>query len=315
MCRSMAIQAPNIQRTSPNGWRWNNYFPELTDRKGQLMQLQSSWRFDSPGALPPTAVREFEQLVGKIAAQGKRWAILEHFKRYFAGAAGSTASRSSSESWAESDLDRFMSQAAENAPLFIEAFWEGCEALNSDVDIAVPDTSRINRILSEHSVGYEIRPPALVITGIHQPIPVPDRYQSLDEQAQEIIQQSLQQSERMLAEGHYRQAVQEILWLMESVVTAFKGLSAGQDTIEGKYFNKIVSELRSKRKGQAIDQVLAWLTTMHGYLSSPTGGGVRHGVDLKSGITIDADEGRLYCNLIRSYVTFLMAEHERMTRV
>ena len=42
--------------------------------------------------------------------------------------------------------------------------------------------------------------------------------------------------------------------------------------------------------------------------------GVRHGVDLKSGITIDNDEGRLYCNLIRSYVTFLMAEHERMTR-
>jgi hypothetical protein len=28
----------------------------------------------------------------------------------------------------------------------------------------------------------------------------------------------------------------------------------------------------------------------------------------------DAHEGRLYCNLIRSYVTFLMAEHDRMSR-
>ncbi len=278
------------------------------------MKLQGPWRFDSPGAMPPEAVREFDVLVGKVAAQGNRWAILEHFKRYFAGAAGATASRSSSESWAESDLDRLMSQAAENAPLFIEAFYDGCEALNGETDITVPDAGRINRILSEHSVGYEIRPPALVAVGLHQPIPVPARYQSLDEQAQEIVQQSLQQSEKLLAEGHPRQAVQEILWLMESVVTAFKGLGTGEDTIEAKYFNKIVGELRNKRKGQTIEQVLAWLTTLHGYLSSPTGGGVRHGVDLKSGITIDADEGRLYCNLIRSYVTFLMAEHERMSR-
>jgi hypothetical protein len=52
---------------------------------------------------------------------------------------------------------------------------------------------------------------------------------------------------------------------------------------------------------------------LHGYLSSPTGG-VRHGADLKSGITIDADEGRLYYNLIRSYATFLMAEHDCMSR-
>lgn len=101
---------------------------------------------------------------------------------------------------------------------------------------------------------------------------------------------------------------------MESVVTAFKGLSTGSATIEEKYFNKIAQELRTKKKGHTIEQVLAWLTTLHGYLSSPTGGGVRHGVDLKSGITVNPDEGRLYCNLIRSYVTFLMTEHDRMSR-
>ncbi|WP_246505823.1 hypothetical protein [Mesorhizobium silamurunense] len=234
--------------------------------------------------------------------------MLEHFKGYF-GASGS----SSSESWAESDLNTFMWQTAENAPLFIEASYEGCEALRSD-DIAVPDVGRMNRILSEHGIGYEIRPPELIAVGLHQPIAVPERYQSLDEQAQDIVQQSLRPSERLLAEGHSRQAVQEILWLMESVVTAFKSLSTGSTTIEEKYFNKIAQELRTKKKGQTIEQVLAWLTTLHGYLSSPTGGGVRHGVDLKSGITINVDEGRLYCNLIRSYVTFLMAEHYRMSR-
>lgn len=109
------------------------------------------------------------------------------------------------------------------------------------------------------------------------------------------MQQSLLQAER-LTEGHPRQAVQEVLWLMESVVTAFKGLSTGDATIEEKYVNKIANELRNKKKGQTIEQVLSWLTPLHGYLSSPTGGGVRHGVGLKSGITINADEERLYCN-------------------
>jgi len=280
------------------------------------MQLQGPWRFDSPGAMPLEAVREFDTLVGRVAAQGNRWAILEHFKGYFAGAAGATTSRSSSESWAESDLDRLMSQAAENAPLFIEAFYDGCESLRSEADLTVPEVGRINRILSEHGVGYEIRPPALVAVGLHQPIPVPERYQSLDEQAQEIVQQSLQQSEKLLAEGHPRQAVQEIL-VANGIgrKPRFKRPRAQARTrSKPNTSTKYAQELRTKRKGQTIEQVLSWLTTLHGYLSSPTGGGVRHGADLKSGITINADEGRLYCNLIRSYVTFLMSEHERMSR-
>ncbi len=72
----------------------------------------------------------------------------------------------------------------------------------------------------------------------------------------------------------------------------FKGLSAGETTIEAKYFNRIAIELRTKMKGQTIEQVLTWLTTLHGYLSSPTGGGVRHGVDLKSGRTTFGNSGR-----------------------
>lgn len=274
-----------------------------------MMQMEPSWRFDSPGPLPIEAVRAFDTLIDQVVAQGDRWDMREHFKSHFGG-----VDRSSSESWALSDLRGLMRRKAENAPLFIEAFYEACEELRGEGGIAVPDVGRMNRILREHDVRYEIQPPALVAVGLHQPIAVPERYPSLDEQAQDTVQNALLQSEKLLAEGHPRQAVQEILWMMESVVTAFKGLSTGEATIEGKYFNKIVQELRAHKKGQTIEQVVGWLTALHGYLSSPTGGGVRHGVDLKSGITIDADEGRLYCNLIRSYVTFLMAEHARMRR-
>lgn len=108
--------------------------------------------------------------------------------------------------------------------------------------------------------------------------------------------------------------MQEILWLMESVMTAFRGLSMGDATVEEKYFNKIAGELKRNQKGSTLEQVLTWLGALHGYLSSPTGGGIRHGADLKSDISIGPADGRLYCNLIRSYVTFLMSEHERLSR-
>jgi hypothetical protein len=278
-----------------------------------MLKFNGAWRFDSPGAVPGGVVREFAALLGKIAAQGNQKGVLEHFKRYFAGAAGTTASYSSNTSWAEADLDDYMNQAAHNAPLFIEAFYDACEALKAR-DFAVPDVARMNRVLFDCKAGYEIRPPDLISGQAQVPIIVPERPPSLDEQAQDIIQKSLKDSEQLLAEGRCRPAVQEILWLLETVSTAFRGIDLGGGTVQGKYFNKIADDLRRQSKGNILDQVLNWTTTLHGYLSSPTGGGIRHGADLKADIVIQPNEARLFCNLIRSYITFLMAEHERLSK-
>ena len=86
--------------------------------------------------------------------------------------------------------------------------------------------------------------------------------------------------------------------LLETVSTAFQGLSAGAGTIQGKYFNKIAADLSKHQRGRTVEQVLSWMTTLHGYLSSPTGGGIRHGTNLNAGIPLHADEARLFCNLI-----------------
>jgi hypothetical protein len=83
-----------------------------------MLNFSGTWRFDSPGEIPYRVVEEFSTLIGKIAAQADRQTILEHFKNYFAGAAGTTSSWSSSVGWAETDLDHHMRQAATNAPLF-----------------------------------------------------------------------------------------------------------------------------------------------------------------------------------------------------
>jgi hypothetical protein len=280
-----------------------------------MLKFNGSWRFDSPGKVPNGVVTGFSELIGKIATQGDRQTTLEHFKSYFGDAAGTATSWSSSASWAESDLYSYMDQAAGNAPLFIEAFYDACETLRKKhPEFAVPDVNRINRVLLENEADYEIQPPDLISRNPQTPIDVPDRAASLDEQAREIIQKSLKDSEQLLSEGRHRQAVQEILWLLETVSTAFQGLDMGIGTVQGKYFNKIAEDLRKHHTGTTLDQVLSWVTTLHGYLSSPTGGGIRHGANLKAGVAIQPNEARLFCNLIRSYISFLMAEHERLSK-
>jgi hypothetical protein len=61
-----------------------------------------------------------------------------------------------------------------------------------------------------------------------------------------------------------------------------------------------------------LDFALNGITQLHGYLSSPTGGGVRHGLDCVEGIPMNSGEARLFCNLIRSYADYLLHEHERI---
>lgn len=272
------------------------------------------WRFDSPGRIPGQVESEFSDLIGKMANQGDAQDVLEHFKSYFASAAGITStSWSSSISWAQTDLQNYMEQAAENAPLFIEAFYDGCESLRKK-DIDVPDLKVINRSLRKHDAGYEIQPPYLIShISDDSPVEVPDEPASLDQQAREIIQASLSQSEELLSEGKSRPAVQEILWLLESVSTVFQGIKTEKGTVQGKYFNKIVEDLRKHNQGTTLDQVLDWIVKLHGYLSSTTGGGIRHGAHLKSGVATKPQEARLFCNLIRSYILFLIAEHQRLT--
>jgi hypothetical protein len=280
-----------------------------------MLVFDKAWRFDSPGELPQDAVNAIDDLVSRIVAQGQsRQGLLEHFKRHFARAGGYTTSWSSSESWSQSDLDSAMRHAANSAPLFIEAFYDACAELNqTEPTIALPDLARINRALFESDAGYEIQPPNLVATNGQAPICAPEPVASFTQQAQDRIQTSLAESDRLLAEGRDRQAVQEVLWLLESIATVFQGLEIETGTVQGKYFNKIAEDLKRHHKGKQLEQVLTWTMQLHGYLSSPTGGGVRHGADLRAEITILPHEARLYCNLIRSYIYFLMSEHDRLS--
>jgi hypothetical protein len=169
-------------------------------------------------------------------------------------------------------------------------------------------------VLAKHNVGFEIRGDRLALRGEERPlIEVGPPHPDIGEQAGELIRDSLSRAEELLQQRRGREAVQESLWLMETASTAFKGMETEKGTVEGRYFNEIVKELRGTQD-DTLDHVLRWVATLHSYLSSPTGGGVRHGLDLSEGAAITENAARLVCNLIRSYVGFLLVEHERMTR-
>ena len=274
--------------------------------------FDASWRFEAPsGEVPNKLINEFLRQIALIATHRPGQATLEHFKSYFAAAAGTTSTSSSSAGWAQSDLNSYMQQASLNVPLFIEAFFEGCEAFRRK-GVAVPDVRLINRLIAESEVPYRIDPPALVFTGQGVvPVAVEHATPSIDKQALETLHNAISTSEQMLADGKGRQAVQEILWVLETIATAFRGLDTDTGTVQGKYFNKIVADLKTQNDGKHMHQVLSWIMTLHGYLSSPTGGGIRHGADVAALQSLQLHEARLFCNLIRSYVNYLIDEHTR----
>lgn len=283
-------------------------------RIDQMLNINPDWHFDSPGPIAGSVEHDFGNFITRMGAQGGQ-VVLECFKRHFASAANVQYYPSTNQSWAQTDLERVMTSAADNAPLFIVAFVSACEELiEKYTGLAIPDVTRINRTLSEGGAGYEIRGDDLVATSVPATISVPTSPPSLDHQAQAIIEKSLADADRALSEGNGRQAVQELLWLLETIATAFRDLPTADGTVQGKYFNKIVGKLRAGSRGMHQEQIIGWMLTLHGFLSAPSGGGVRHGLDLASGEPADIDEARLYCNLIRSYISYLITAHARLTK-
>lgn len=224
------------------------------------LKYPSSWRFSRSKdvIIHDSATSEFFNLIGKIAAQGDRWWFLERFKGFFANAAGSTSNQSSSESWAETDLQSYMRELATNPPLFLEAFYDACQSFQN-TQYEVPDVKLINDICHEYNIGYQIIPPDLKKLDTNQEvIPVPDTLPTLAESSVQLLQESLNRAEQLLSEKRPREAVQEMLWVLESITTAFKGVPLASGIVKGKYFNDITKELRKGYQGTTLERMLDW---------------------------------------------------------
>lgn len=295
-----------------------------------MLEFNQRWRVTPPEndesnlrSIPTESIDDFFSWISRITfsiGSENRKEVLEHFKNVFSQASGKPNYESSSVSWAESDLRSLMGDvASENAPVFIDAFWTASQTITdkfSWVDpskILVPSEDDLNQLLKKFNIGYVIKADSLEIKNDdHKLIQIPETELSLEEETVLKIRKSLDDADKLLLQGNHRAALQEALWLLESVATVFQGHETELHSVEGKYFNKIIKDLKTAYKGQNIEMILKWITNLHGYLSSPTGGGVRHGLDLNKGIEISPNEAKLYCNLIRSYTSFLLSEYKRL---
>lgn len=139
----------------------------------------ADWRFKRPAdteAVAQTAIDAFLALAVRISAGSSQpQTVLETFKANFARGAGLESSRSSSESWARSDLETQMQAAAANPVLFVDAIWNSCETLRGN-GLAVPNVIIINDLLSECQVPVVVDPPHLRVLPrpVMPPPAVPD---------------------------------------------------------------------------------------------------------------------------------------------
>lgn len=266
--------------------------------------------------MPDGAVEAYVGLIGQIASQRVPKVIKERFKQAFCTAGSIPYYPSSSDRFIDEDLRSAAYAAAPNAPVFIDAFDTVLNGLQrQDPALGVPDDTHVNRLLAEHEVGFRIERPRLVAASAEFDVPVPTGPLSLDEEARNLILRSLTESERALGENRLLDAVQNVLWLLETFSTAFRNPNLTGGPIQQSYFNKIINRLREKGDTNGHQsRILDWMMDLHGYLSAPAGGGVRHGTDISRGRPLDADEARLFCNLARSYLVYLISEYERLAR-
>jgi len=264
--------------------------------------------------MPDGGVEAYIGLIGQIASQRIPKSIKERFKQAFCAVGAIPYYASSSDRFIDEDLRAAAYAAATNAPLFIDAFDTVVGGLQrQDSALGVPDDAHLNRVLAEHHAGFRIDRPRLISTTGEFDVSVITQPLSLDEQARNLVLNSLTESERALAENRLLDAVQNVLWLLETFSTAFRNPNLSGGPIQQSYFNKIVYRLREKGDANGHQsRILDWMMELHGYLSAPAGGGIRHGTDLASGRPLDPDEARLFCNLTRSYLVYLISEYERL---
>lgn len=286
-----------------------------------ILQFDGRWRFTPPQdgqfqnqSISSSAVDEFFGIILRVSSQGDSQTILEHFKGHFSIAIGTAHVRSSNERWAQADLKSLMEEAAAIAPMFIDVLYDGLHTLSRQhPEYAIPTDNQLNEILTKHNIGYEIVNNELRLRDQTTPL-VRLEIETIEREqdTMDILLRSISLSEDLLSQGRAREAVQESLWLLETISTAFRGQRTSDGTVQGRFFNQIIQSLRTIHRGTTLDRVLQWAESLYGYLSSPTGGGVRHGLDLTEGQELSINEARLFCNLIRSYTNYLISEYRRI---
>jgi hypothetical protein len=202
-----------------------------------------------------------------------------------------------------------MENAASNAPVFISAFYTACSEIAERFGSNnAPDVATINRLLEKHKIGYVIDPPKLRLREAVDVVPVHPT--NLLQQAHDKFRNAVERSEQLLPEN---KGSREPHLVVAGVCFYSLCRANGQwGVIEGDYFNAVVKDIQHAEGASTLGTVARWLASLQVYLSGPDQGGIRHGRQLHlEGLR--PHDAVLFCNLTRSYISYLLAEYERLT--
>lgn len=263
-------------------------------------------------SIPADAVDDFFTFAKLTAQRGDAEEIYYIFRGMFSEAVGMPRYRSSSLYFAPGDAKLAMEEAAKNAPVSISAFYSACSEVAERFGASnAPDVATINRLLEKHRIGYVIDPPHLRLRDTVDVVPVTPT--TLLQQAHEKFRNAVARSEQLLQEDKGEEAVNHIWWLLESISTAFAGLTINGRVVGGDYFNEVIKGIQQAAGGTStLGTVARWLAALQSYLSGPDQGGIRHGRQLHLE-GLQPHEAILFCNLTRSYISYLLSEYERVT--
>ena len=87
----------------------------------------------------------------------------------------------------------------------------------------------------------------------------------LDSNSYAKIEDALRSADNALGMGNVRQAIQEMLWALESASTLFRDEEVQNEKIRGDYFNQIIQSLKKARTGTpkayiGMDDEFTWLS-------------------------------------------------------
>jgi len=139
------------------------------------LKVSSELTFSNKGrfsSLDRSVVDEFLALARKIQSVYDQHQTVEIFKESISHASGQACHRSSSLSWAETDLENIAMQAGENPVEFVVGFCNGCLELKN-AGSEVPAYEYLNALLTSHKLPFRISDDALVPTAEYVPSPSP----------------------------------------------------------------------------------------------------------------------------------------------
>ena len=139
-------------------------FSRITSSEPQKLEYSSDLRFGPKEPLPESAKDAISHLASRIAdAAPNPQNVIENFK----GRLGART-RSTSYSWAETDLKRAMNEFEGTQAAFVECIWLAITDCAIE-GLPVPDTARLNEILIASGLAFEVEPPHLRLLAAQSP--------------------------------------------------------------------------------------------------------------------------------------------------